>query len=55
MEPYKTDSTHADTILSGAGSSQRKHGDATTAIYLNVSFTNQVYFLVLLAIRPLLL
>lgn len=38
MEPYKTESTHSDVILSGTGSSPRKH-DATTAIYLNVSHT----------------
>lgn len=36
MEPYKTETTHTEVILSGAGSSPRKH-DATTAIYLNVS------------------
>ncbi|XP_050550674.1 dystroglycan 1 isoform X4 [Spodoptera frugiperda] len=35
MEPYKAEA-HADTIMSGTGSSQRRLGDATTAIYLNV-------------------
>lgn len=41
MEPYKTEKLHADTILSGVGSSQRKRNDATTAIYLNVSNFNE--------------
>ncbi|CAH0695832.1 unnamed protein product [Spodoptera exigua] len=35
MEPYKAEA-QADTIMSGTGSSQRRLGDATTAIYLNV-------------------
>ncbi|XP_037294965.1 dystroglycan isoform X3 [Manduca sexta] len=42
MEPYKTES-HAETILSGIGSSQRKRGDATTAIYLNVGCGNKLW------------
>ncbi|XP_062529974.1 dystroglycan 1 isoform X6 [Bombyx mori] len=42
MEPYKTE-THPDTILSGIGSSLRKRGDATTAIYLNVGCGNKLW------------
>ncbi|KAJ8717840.1 hypothetical protein PYW07_005770 [Mythimna separata] len=42
MEPYKAE-THADTIMSGTGSSQRRHGDATTAIYLNVGCGNKLW------------
>ncbi|PZC83796.1 hypothetical protein B5X24_HaOG206953 [Helicoverpa armigera] len=42
MEPYKAE-PHAETIMSGAGSSQRRHGDATTAIYLNVGCGNKLW------------
>ncbi|KAJ8717197.1 hypothetical protein PYW08_005596 [Mythimna loreyi] len=42
MEPYKAE-THADTIMSGTGSSRRRHGDATTAIYLNVGCGNKLW------------
>ncbi|CAH0590361.1 unnamed protein product [Chrysodeixis includens] len=42
MEPYKTES-HSDTIMSGVGSAQRRHGDATTAIYLNVGCGNKLW------------
>ncbi|XP_075981597.1 dystroglycan isoform X2 [Anticarsia gemmatalis] len=42
MEPYKPES-RAETILSGVGSTQRRHGDATTAIYLNVGCGNKLW------------
>lgn len=38
MAPFKTDPSPGQSILmSGPGSTQRRRGDATTAIYLNVS------------------
>ncbi|KAJ2948541.1 hypothetical protein O0L34_g7794 [Tuta absoluta] len=37
MEPYKAEIAHTHAILmSGPGTTQRRRGDATTAIYLNV-------------------
>ncbi|CAK1551491.1 unnamed protein product [Leptosia nina] len=37
MEPHKTEYTHGHSvILSGPGSTKRRHSEATTAIYLNV-------------------
>ncbi|CAB3257028.1 unnamed protein product [Arctia plantaginis] len=42
MEPYKAEA-RSETILSGTGSSQRRHGDATTAIYLNVGCGNKLW------------
>ncbi|XP_049877317.1 dystroglycan 1 isoform X2 [Pectinophora gossypiella] len=37
MEPYKADAARTQTVLmSGAGTTQRRRGDATSAIYLNV-------------------
>ncbi|XP_038211020.1 dystroglycan isoform X2 [Zerene cesonia] len=37
MEPYKTEHSHGHTVLlSGPGTTKRKHSEATTAIFLNV-------------------
>ncbi|XP_026320521.1 dystroglycan isoform X2 [Hyposmocoma kahamanoa] len=44
MEPYKSDTSQIQTILmSGPGTTQRRRGDATTAIYLNVGCGDKLW------------
>ncbi|CAG9795714.1 unnamed protein product [Diatraea saccharalis] len=44
ITPYKSDSEQTQNILmTGPGSSQRKRGDATTAIYLNVGCEEKLW------------
>ncbi|CAH2042303.1 unnamed protein product, partial [Iphiclides podalirius] len=44
MEPYKAETARAHTVLmSGAGTTQRRRNDATTAIYLNVGCRDKLW------------
>ncbi|XP_068620063.1 dystroglycan 1 isoform X2 [Battus philenor] len=44
MEPYKAESARTHTVLmSGAGTTQRRRNDATTAIYLNVGCRDKLW------------